>query len=116
MVLDVRTDLKESEKQNMKHLSRRAFCSITAALGATALSARHSLMAQPVALQVSLSIDPSTSLINVPVDFMGLSYESGQLVYPDFFSVQNTALIEIFKRLSPAGVPRLGAHLNQFRK
>jgi hypothetical protein len=98
----------------MKHLSRREFCSITAALGATALSARHSLMAQPAALQASLSIDPSMSLAKVPVDFMGLSYESGQLVYTDFFSVQNTALIEIFKRLSPAGVLRLGGNLSEF--
>src|ERR1035438_5715217 len=97
----------------MKHLSRREFCSITAALGATALNAGHSLMAQPAALQASLSIDPSTSLAKVPVDFMGLSYESGQLVYTDFFSVQNRALIEIFKRLSPAGVLRLGGNLSR---
>jgi hypothetical protein len=98
----------------MKHLSRRAFCSITAAIGATALSARHNLIAQSVALPVSLSVDSSTSLGKVPEDFMGLSYESGQLVYPDFFSVQNTALIEIFKRLSPAGVLRLGGNLSEF--
>jgi hypothetical protein len=98
----------------MKQLSRREFCSITAALGATALSAPHSLMAHPAALQVSLAIDPSTSLANVPVDFMGLSYESGQLAYPDYFSSQNTALIEIFRRLSPAGVLRLGGNLSEF--
>src|ERR1019366_9036690 len=54
------------------------------------------------------------SLAKVPEDFMGLSYESGQLVYPDFFSVQNTALIEIFRRLSPAGVLRLGGNLSEF--
>ena len=98
----------------MKQLSRREFCSITAALGATALSAPHRLMAQPATLQVSLAIDPSTSFAKVPVDFMGLSYESGQLAYPDFFSAQNTALIEIFRRLSPAGVLRLGGNLSEF--
>jgi len=98
----------------MKLLSRREFCSLTAALGATALSASHRLMAQPADLQVSLAFDPSTSLAKVPVDFMGLSYESGQLAYPDFFSAQNTALIEIFRRLSPAGVLRLGGNLSEF--
>jgi hypothetical protein len=98
----------------MKQLSRREFCSTTAALGATALSAPHSLMAQPAALQVSLAIDPSTSLAKAPVDFMGLSYESGQLAYPDYFSAQNTALVEIFRRLSPAGVLRLGGNLSEF--
>ena len=98
----------------MKQLSRREFCSITAALGATALTASHRLMAQPTALQVSMAIDPATSLAKVPVDFMGLSYESGQLAYPDFFSAQNTALIDIFRRLSPAGVLRLGGNLSEF--
>jgi hypothetical protein len=98
----------------MKQLSRREFCSVTAALGATALSAGHGLLAQSDTLQVSLSIDASTSLVKVPEDFIGLSYESGQLVYPDFFSTQNTALIEIFKRLSPAGVLRLGGNLSEF--
>ena len=98
----------------MKQLSRREFCSLTAALGATALSAPCRLMAQPAALQVSLAIDPSTSLAKVPADFMGLSYESGQLAYPDFFSPQNTALIEVFRTLSPAGVLRLGGNLSEF--
>lgn len=45
---------------------------------------------------------------------MGLSYESGQLVYPDYFSADNIALIEIFKRLSPSGVLRLGGNLSEF--
>ena len=98
----------------MKQLSRREFCSITAAVGAAALSAPHRLMAQQAALQVSLAIGPATSLVKVPLDFMGLSYESGQLAYPDFFSPQNTALIQIFRRLSPGGVLRLGGNLSEF--
>jgi hypothetical protein len=98
----------------MKQLSRREFCSLTAAIGATTLSAPRRLMAQPVALQVSLAVDPSASLAKVPADFMGLSYESGQLAYPDFFSPQNTALIELFRTLSPTGVLRLGGNLSEF--
>jgi hypothetical protein len=87
---------------------------MTAALGATALSAPHRLMAQQAALQVSLAVDPATRLAKVPADFMGLSYESGQLAYPDFFSPQNTALIEMFRALSPTGVLRLGGNLSEF--
>jgi hypothetical protein len=99
----------------MKQLSRREFCSVTAALGATALSAPHSLMAQPAALKISLVIETPTRLAKVPVDFIGLSYESGQLAgSPDFFSAQNTALIEIFRTLSTAGVLRLGGNLSEF--
>jgi hypothetical protein len=87
---------------------------MAAALGATTLSAGHRLMAQQPALQVSLTFDPAAHIAKVPSDFMGLSYESGQLVYPDFFSAQNTALIQIFRSLSPAGVLRLGGNLSEF--
>jgi hypothetical protein len=87
---------------------------MTAALGAAALHAPHRLLAQTSVLQVSLAIDPAAHLANVPADFMGLSYESGQLAYPDFFSPQNLALIEIFRTLSPAGVLRLGGNLSEF--
>ncbi|MFZ0339914.1 MAG: glycosyl hydrolase family 79 C-terminal domain-containing protein [Terracidiphilus sp.] len=94
--------------------SRREFCSIAAALGTSALIAPNKLLAQPAALQISLVIDPAIRLAEVPADFMGLSYESGQLTYPDFFSPQNSALIEMFRTLSPAGVLRLGGNLSEF--
>ena len=87
---------------------------MTAALGATAFSAPRSLMAQPSALEVALHIDPAASLANVSLDFVGLSYESGQLAYPDFFSPRNTALIRMFRTLSPSGVLRLGGNLSEF--
>jgi hypothetical protein len=87
---------------------------MAAALGASALTAPNRLLAQTAVLQASLTIDPATSIANVPVDYMGLSYESGQLAYPDFFSPQNLALIELFRTLSPAGVLRLGGNLSEF--
>ena len=87
---------------------------MTASLGATAFSATRGLMAQPSALAVELNIDSTTSLAKVPLDFMGLSYESGQLAYPDFFSPRNTALIQMFRTLSPSGVLRLGGNLSEF--
>jgi Glycosyl hydrolase family 79, N-terminal domain len=104
----------------MGKLSRRDFCSktvttgATAALGAVAFGVSRRLMAQPAGLEVELKIDSSTSLARVPVDYMGLSYESGQLSYPDFFSSQNTALIQMFRTLSPSGVLRLGGNLSEF--
>ena len=87
---------------------------MAAALGASALNAPNRLLAQTAVLQISLAIDPTTRLANVPADFMGLSYESGQLAYPDFFSPQNAALIQMFRTLSPAGVLRLGGNLSEF--
>ncbi len=107
----------------MGKLSRRDFCSktagtvataATAALGAVAFGGARRLMAQTSALEVELEIDSATSLAKVPEDYMGLSYESGQLAYPDFFSPENTALIRMFRRLSPTGVLRLGGNLSEF--
>jgi hypothetical protein len=104
----------------MGKLSRRDFCSkttatvATAALGAVAFGGSRRLMAQAPALEVELNIDSATSLAKVPEDYMGLSYESGQLAYPDLFSPQNTALIQMFRTLSPSGVLRLGGNLSEF--
>jgi len=99
----------------MRELSRREFCSLTAGLGAAALGAPHRLLAQSSAtVQISLSVDGATKLAKLPADYMGLSYESGQLVYPDFFSAVNKRLVEIFRTLSPAGVLRLGGNLSEF--
>jgi len=104
----------------MGKLSRRDFCSqtaatvATAALGAVAFGESRRLMAEAPALEVELKIDSATSLARVPEDYMGLSYESGQLAYPDFFSPQNTALIQMFRTLSPLGVLRLGGNLSEF--
>lgn len=106
----------------MKELSRREFCSktaataATAALGATAFGGSRRLFAQPSALEVKLNIDFASKLAKVPLDYMGLSYESGQLVYPDFFSPKNTALIQMFRTLSPSGVLRLGGNLSEFTR
>jgi hypothetical protein len=48
----------------------------------------------------------------MPVDFTGLSYETGQLYNADYFSPQNAALIAAFRGLSEHGVLRLGGHLS----
>ena len=87
---------------------------MTAALGAAAIAAPGLLRSQQSALQLSLTIDNSVKLSTLPLDYMGLSYESGQLAYPDYFSAQNSALIDLFRTLSPAGVLRLGGNLSEF--
>ncbi len=87
---------------------------MTAALGALACNASRKLMAQSPGLEVELNIDSASNLGKVPLDYMGLSYESGQLAYLDFFSPRNTPLIQMFRTLSPSGVLRLGGNLSEF--
>src|SRR5207237_9278112 len=49
-----------------------------------------------------------------PVYFTGLSYESAQLSNPAFFSAQNKALIDLFRRLSPSRNLRLGGGSSEY--
>jgi hypothetical protein len=55
---------------------------------------------------------PITPAKLMPIDFIGLSYETGQLYNAEYFSPQNTALIAAFRGLSDHGVLRLGGHLS----
>jgi len=48
----------------------------------------------------------------MPADFIGLSYEMGQLYNPSFFSRDNLALVQAFRGLNTNGVLRLGGHLS----
>ena len=56
----------------------------------------------------------ANTLVTMPRDFTGLSYESAQLGHPDFFSASNTALIGLFKRLTPEGVLRIGGNTEEY--
>lgn len=86
---------------------------MAAALGASALAVPEIISQQPP-LRLSLAINPKQKIATLPRDYMGLSYESGQLAYPDYFSPGNTQLIAFFRMLSPAGVLRLGGNLSEF--
>jgi hypothetical protein len=68
--------------------------------------------AQPI--QATLTIDESVTLATVPVDFIGLSYESAQLANPAFFAATNTSLILLFRDLAGQGVLRLGGGTSEF--
>ena len=48
----------------------------------------------------------------MPADFIGLSYEMGQLYNPRFFSLDNLPLVQAFRGLNMNGVLRLGGHLS----
>ena len=108
----------------MPTLSRRAVLARGMALAATGLM-RNSSFGQaaintavqkraPIPLQASVAWDQTIS--DVPQDMLGLSYESSQLAAADFFSAANTGLIDLFRRLSPNGVLRLGGNLSEFTR
>jgi hypothetical protein len=88
-------------------MDRREFLCGTAAV---ALAASRSVVGtSEIPVTVAL---PETDLRLMPTDFTGLSYESGQLYNPEFFSARNAPLVSAFRGLNPRGVLRLGGHLS----
>lgn len=77
---------------------------------ATTMGTLHS-EAQARSISIELS-PPSAHWPTVPMNFVGLSYESGQLYNPEFFAPGNVALIKVFRELAPKGVLRMGGHLS----
>ncbi len=65
-------------------------------------------------VKVALNIPTQAAGPQMPIDFIGLSYEVQQLTNPSFFSEQNSGLIREFKALSPTGVLRLGGNTSEF--
>jgi hypothetical protein len=89
------------------HVDRREFvCGAAAtALAPPGYGSDHSNSAIKVTL-------PSKGWAAMPADFIGLSYEMGQLYNPRFFSQDNLPLVEAFRGLNTNGVLRLGGHLS----
>jgi hypothetical protein len=84
----------------MSPISRRHFVALSAAAGVGAF-------AQNVPANVTLRLHPEKRLADVPVDFIGLSFETEQI---DRFTPDNHGLIEQFRALAPRGVLRLGGN------
>jgi hypothetical protein len=61
-----------------------------------------------------LTIDPTITGPQIPLDYIGLSYETAQMANPAFFSAENQQLIGLFRELTPTGVLRLGGGSSEF--
>src|SRR5271163_469635 len=65
-------------------------------------------------VRVALAIPSDATGPQMPIAFVGLSYEVQQLADPTFFSARNSGLIREFKALSSSGVLRLGGNTSEF--
>lgn len=88
-------------------MNRREF--LCGAAAATMGVAQREAQGEGITIELSSS---HADWPTVPIDFVGLSYESGQLYDPDFFAPGNAALVEVFRGLTPKGVLRMGGHLS----
>src|SRR5271169_2364507 len=91
-------------------LTRREFLATAAC---TVAAARLHAQGQSK-VRVALAIPSEATGAQMPIDFVGLSYEVQQLADPSFFSAQNSGLIREFKALSSTGVLRLGGNTSEF--
>jgi hypothetical protein len=101
---------KIDSSSSQQSMNRRHFVT---AFAATLLASRSSVAQSSQTLSASLDIQEASS-IRVPQDFVGLSYESAQLANPEFFSVKNHQLIQLFHELAPHGNLRLGGGSSEF--
>lgn len=90
-------------------MDRRRFVSLAIAAALETPLARARFMPSATKIQIEV---PNTPARLMPVDFTGLSYETGQLYNAEYFSPQNAALISAFRGLSEHGVLRFGGHLS----
>jgi hypothetical protein len=56
----------------------------------------------------------AAALNAIPLNYVGLSYETSQLADPDFFAADNPELISLFRALAPTGVLRIGGNSSEF--
>lgn len=94
----------------MTEITRRKFLTSTA----LSIAASHLHAQSQSGPLVTLAIPTQANGPQMPMDFVGLSYEVQQLTDPAFFSPHNSGLIEQCKALSPSGVLRLGGNTSEF--
>lgn len=63
---------------------------------------------------LTLTIDGARRLATMPLDFVGLSYESAQLGHTEFFSAGNAQLINLVRALGRPGVLRIGGNTQEY--
>ncbi|HEX5226373.1 MAG TPA: hypothetical protein VFW44_01630 [Bryobacteraceae bacterium] len=88
-------------------LSRRGFIGAACAVAATVEGA-----AQTGA--VRFQVDPQKRLARIPDDFIGLGYEVSSVSERGLLTVENRQYVQLVRRLSPAGVIRIGGNTSDY--
>jgi hypothetical protein len=68
--------------------------------------------AEGVNPSIRIEVDPATSIAKIPVDFIGLGYETSAVSQPGYFSSRNTRLIRLYSELTSHGLIRIGGNVS----
>src|SRR5262245_21988684 len=92
-------------------MQRRSFLAglSSAAVG---LGAREAARAQAV-INAAAVVASEVPGIDIPSDFIGLSYESAILAGGDYFTPDNASVLGLIRRLGPDGVIRIGGNTSE---
>lgn len=99
----------KSTGRNHRLTRRRLLSSLCAVAALEALPAA----ASGNEIRTNLSLGTTASKA-VPLNYVGLSYETSQLADPDFFAADNRELISLFRNLAPKGILRIGGNSSEF--
>ena len=94
-------------------LKAAALWPLAGTLGGLARAAEQTSPAADAA-QASFAIKPDGAGRSVSESLASLSYETGQLADPAFFSAGNRSLVELLRRMNPRGVLRIGGNTSDF--
>jgi len=94
-------------------LKAAALLPLAGTLGTLARAAERPASASAAA-QASFAIKAEGAGRVVSESLASLSYETGQLADPSFFSAGNRSLIELLRRMNPHGVLRIGGNTSDF--
>jgi hypothetical protein len=97
-------------------LDRRRFLASTACAAAAMACGEYSAFAKAAVegRPLSLRIDPSKMLGEIPPDFLGLGYEISSVARTGLLSARNSAYVQFVKSLSSRGVIRIGGNTSDY--
>ncbi|HYM32513.1 MAG TPA: hypothetical protein VEU47_14505 [Candidatus Cybelea sp.] len=92
-------------------MNRRQFS--VAALTFSAGLAARAAPAHAAVRRIRVKVEPARAGARIPSDFLGLSYESGELPHADFFSARNRSMVSLIRGLGPNGMIRIGGNSSE---
>jgi hypothetical protein len=63
-------------------------------------------------VRVSIRVDPSEVIENIPEDFLGFGYEASAVARSGYFSPQNKTLVQLYCTLTTHGLVRIGGNVS----
>ncbi|HWD91169.1 MAG TPA: glycosyl hydrolase family 79 C-terminal domain-containing protein [Verrucomicrobiae bacterium] len=64
------------------------------------------------AVEVKIQIEPQTATSRISPDFIGFGYETSAAAQSNYFSADNTTLVQLYRNLSPHGLIRIGGNIS----